>query len=171
MGGLPPGKTTTRSGEISILRVRETVSRDCLTQRQNALRIAIMRQVEIDLALDLLRDMSGQRKIRLAQIAFDDFVSLPFQLCDLRPDAKRVFAADAIGSFRKQPSRCGCGLRFRFESGGDWRVFENCTHESPTPFVVSALVAEAAKALHAPIGEKMGISCSRVCVSLQVTSV
>ena len=74
-------------------------------QRQNTLRIAIVRQIEIDLALDFIRDMPGQRKVRFAQIALDDFVTLQLELANLRPDAKRVFAADAASAIGKKAVR------------------------------------------------------------------
>jgi hypothetical protein len=43
--------------------------------------------------------MQGQREIRLAQVAFDHFVSGTFDLGDVRPDFEGVFRIDEGCSF------------------------------------------------------------------------
>ena len=71
---------------------------DGLAQRQDALWIAVMRQVEIDLPLHLVGNMLGEREIGFAEIAFDDLEAAGFELADLGADPEGVLAADEPGA-------------------------------------------------------------------------
>jgi hypothetical protein len=60
--------------------------------------------------------MFGQGKIGLAQIALDDFVTLQLELANLRPNAKRVFAANKISPIGEESV-----WQFRLFGVSDWR--------------------------------------------------
>ena len=59
--------------------------------------------IEIDLALDFLGDVPGQREVGLTQIALDYLLTLQLQLANLRSNSKCVFTADTAGAFGEKP--------------------------------------------------------------------
>ena len=51
--------------DVDLTRARHH-ARNRFAQRQDALRVAVMRKIEIDLAFDFIRDVFSQREIRFA---------------------------------------------------------------------------------------------------------
>ena len=105
-GGLAPRK------DDDALRLRPdpprfaSLSRDGRPEGRDPLGITVMGVIEVDLAFDLLLDESGDRKIRLTQIALDDLPSLRLQRTDIRSYLERILAVDTPCPVRIQPHDC-----------------------------------------------------------------
>ncbi len=77
IGGFAPGKTTTRVGVMLRPRRSSHVWRDRLAEREDSLRIDVVRQIVVDLPLDLLADVPRKREIGLAEVAPDHALCRP----------------------------------------------------------------------------------------------
>jgi hypothetical protein len=65
-------------------------------QRLDALRIDVMRLIEVDLPFDFFSDVPGQREVGFADVAADDALSKFFNFADPGADLERVLRAQRV---------------------------------------------------------------------------
>ena len=71
---------------------------DRFPEGEDALRVAVVGVVEVDLPLHLVLDGLRDGKVRLAQVALDDPLALFLELADIRSDLEGVLGVDESDS-------------------------------------------------------------------------
>ena len=69
--------------------------------------------VEVDLPLDLGRDVHGERKVGLADVALDDALAEGLDLADVRPDLERILGVEQRDAAGKAHGGLERGFRHR----------------------------------------------------------